>query len=154
MHWNLERFGAPRRTHPGRGCAAVVVGRVGNPPGAPLGNRRAACQADPQKVVTSGDQILVFLPKRRSEFQKCAIRHAGDRNSRGFSCWNQFLCLAFAQLTYRESLRDIEACLITTGASIGARFESALPSSPRCSSILLALCMPTSRFGYDLNNTV
>ena len=30
---------------------------------------------------------------------------------RGFSCWDQFLCLAFAQLTYRESLRDIEACL-------------------------------------------
>ena len=45
------------------------------------------------------------------EFQKCVIRHGGDRNPRGFSCWDQFLCLAFAQLTYRESLRDIASCL-------------------------------------------
>ena len=38
-------------------------------------------------------------------------RYRGDYKLRGFSCWDQFLCLAFAQLTYRESLRDIEACL-------------------------------------------
>ncbi len=38
-------------------------------------------------------------------------RYRGDRYSKSFSCSDQFLCLAFAQLTYRESLRDIEACL-------------------------------------------
>ncbi len=45
------------------------------------------------------------------EFRKRAARYGGDYKLRGFSCWDQFLCLAFAQLTYRESLRDIEACL-------------------------------------------
>ena len=45
------------------------------------------------------------------EFRKCVERYRGDRRLRGFSCWDQFLALAFAQLTYRESLRDIEACL-------------------------------------------
>ncbi len=45
------------------------------------------------------------------EFRKCVARYGGDYKLRGFSCWDQFLCLAFAQLTYRESLRDIEACL-------------------------------------------
>ena len=45
------------------------------------------------------------------EFQKCVRRYDGDSRNRGFSCWDQFLCLSFAQLTYRESLRDIEACL-------------------------------------------
>ena len=50
-----------------------------------------------------------FLPAY--EFRKCVERYRGDYKWRGFSCWDQFLCLAFAQLTYRESLRDIEACL-------------------------------------------
>lgn len=45
------------------------------------------------------------------EFQKCVARYDGDFRKRGFSCLDQFLCLSFAQLTYRESLRDIEACL-------------------------------------------
>jgi hypothetical protein len=45
------------------------------------------------------------------EFQKCVARYRGDSHSRGFSCWDQYLAMAFAQLTYRESLRDIEACL-------------------------------------------
>src|SRR5260370_16984832 len=45
------------------------------------------------------------------EFHKCVERYAGNYKFRGFSCLDQFLCLAFAQLTYRESLRDIEACL-------------------------------------------
>jgi len=45
------------------------------------------------------------------EFQKCVDRYDGDHKFRGFSCGDQFLALAFAQLTYRESLRDIEACL-------------------------------------------
>src|SRR5713226_6300952 len=45
------------------------------------------------------------------EFQKCVTRYGGDRHLRNFSCWDQYLSMAFAQLTYRESLRDIEACL-------------------------------------------
>ncbi len=45
------------------------------------------------------------------EFQKCVARYRGDSHNRGFSCRDQYLAMAFAQLTYRESLRDIEACL-------------------------------------------
>src|SRR5437870_2955741 len=45
------------------------------------------------------------------EFQKCVARYRGDSHGRGFSCWDQYLAMAFAQLTYRESLRDIETCL-------------------------------------------
>src|SRR6266700_2778018 len=45
------------------------------------------------------------------EFQKCVTRYRGDSHGRGFSCWDQYLAMAFAQLTYRESLRDVEACL-------------------------------------------
>jgi len=45
------------------------------------------------------------------EFQKCVARYNGDGHHRRLSCWDQYLAMAFAQLTYRESLRDIEACL-------------------------------------------
>ena len=45
------------------------------------------------------------------DFQQCVERYRGHYKVQRFSCWDQFLCLAFAQLTYRESLRDIEACL-------------------------------------------
>jgi len=54
-------------------------------------------------------QLIDHLPAY--QFQKCVARYDGDRRLRGFSCWDQLLCLGFAQLTYRESLRDIEACL-------------------------------------------
>ena len=56
-------------------------------------------------------QLIAFLPDR--DFRRCVERYDGDSRLRegGFSCWDQFLCMAFAQLTYRESLRDIEACL-------------------------------------------
>ena len=54
-------------------------------------------------------QLMDHLPAY--EFRKCVARYRGDRRLRGFSCWDQFLALAFAQLTYRESLRDIEVCL-------------------------------------------
>lgn len=47
----------------------------------------------------------------RFEFQQCVARYQGEYKTSRFSCWDQFLCMAFAQLTYRESLRDIEACL-------------------------------------------
>ena len=52
---------------------------------------------------------MEFLP--RHDFNACVRRYGGDRRPRGFSCRDQFLCLAFAQLTFRESLRDIETCL-------------------------------------------
>ena len=54
-------------------------------------------------------QILDFLP--RYEFNKSVRRYAGNYRIRTFSCFDQFLCMALAQLTYRESLRDIQACL-------------------------------------------
>jgi hypothetical protein len=54
-------------------------------------------------------QLMDFLP--RHQFNACVRRYRGDRRERGFSCRDQFLCLAFAQLTFRESLRDIETCL-------------------------------------------
>ena len=54
-------------------------------------------------------QLLDHLPSY--EFQKCVERYGGDAHHRGFSCRDQYLAMAFAQLTYRESLRDIEACL-------------------------------------------
>jgi hypothetical protein len=54
-------------------------------------------------------QLMNFLPAH--EFRQCVARYKGDYKLKSFSCWDQFLCMAFAQLTYRESLRDIEACL-------------------------------------------
>ena len=54
-------------------------------------------------------QLMEFLPIH--EFRKCVKRYNGNYKIKRFSCWDQFLCMAFAQLTYRESLRDIQACL-------------------------------------------
>jgi hypothetical protein len=54
-------------------------------------------------------QIIDFLPKHK--FRKCVDRYSGNYRTRSFSCFDQFMCMAFAQLTYRESLRDIECCL-------------------------------------------
>jgi len=54
-------------------------------------------------------QLMDFFPLH--EFRQCVERYHGHYKIKSFSCWDQFLCLAFAQLTYRESLRDIQACL-------------------------------------------
>jgi Domain of unknown function (DUF4372) len=54
-------------------------------------------------------QLISFLPDR--EFRRCVERYQGDLRLRGLTCWDQYLAMAFAQLTYRESPRDIEACL-------------------------------------------
>jgi len=54
-------------------------------------------------------QLLDHLPSY--EFQKCVTRYRGDYPQKTFSCWDQYLSMAFAQLTYRDSLRDIEVCL-------------------------------------------
>ena len=50
-----------------------------------------------------------FLPKY--EYDMCVRRYRGNHRVRTFSCYDQFLCMAFAQLTYRESLRDVVTCL-------------------------------------------
>ena len=63
-------------------------------------------------------QLMDFLP--RHEFDACVRRYGGHRRPRGFSCRDQFLCLAFAQLTFRESLRDIETCLSAQAAKLYA----------------------------------
>ena len=61
-------------------------------------------------------QLLSFLPDR--EFRRCVARYGGNARPRGFSCWDQYLAMAFAQLTYRDSLRDIEACLRSLGGKL------------------------------------
>ena len=61
-------------------------------------------------------QLLSFLPDR--EFRRCVARYDGDARPRGFSCWDQYLAMAFAQLTYRDGLRDIEACLRSLGGKL------------------------------------
>jgi len=54
-------------------------------------------------------QLIDFLPIK--QFRKCIDHYQGNYYVKSFSCWDQFLCMSFAQLTYRESLRDIESCL-------------------------------------------
>src|SRR5262252_688045 len=71
---------------------------------------------------------MSFLPDR--EFRRCVARYDGDARPRGFSCWDQYLAMAFAQLTYRESLRDIEACLRSMGGKLyHMGFRSKIPRS-------------------------
>jgi hypothetical protein len=66
-----------------------------------------------ERHVNSGrtvfSQVMDFAPLH--EFRRCVERYDGNRRVRTFTCWDHFLVMAFAQLTYRESLRDIEACL-------------------------------------------
>ena len=54
-------------------------------------------------------QLMQHLPL--TTFRRCVARYQGEHKIKWFSCLDQFLCMAFAQLTFRESLRDIEACL-------------------------------------------
>ena len=61
-------------------------------------------------------QLMDFLP--RDEFHRCVQRHNGNHKIKTFSCLDQYLCMAFAQLTTRESLRDIEVCLRTFGPKL------------------------------------
>jgi hypothetical protein len=61
-------------------------------------------------------QLIEHLPSY--EFQKCVARYEGDSYPRGFSCLDQYSAMSFAQLTYRESLRDIEACLRSVGPKL------------------------------------
>jgi len=61
-------------------------------------------------------QLLEHLPHK--EFHKCVDRYGGERYAKNFSCWEQYLAMAFAQLTYRESLRDIATCLRAVGGKL------------------------------------
>jgi hypothetical protein len=61
-------------------------------------------------------QLMDFVPKH--EFRAAVKHYKGEHRVRRFSCWDQFLCMAFAQLTYRESLRDIETCLHSLGSKL------------------------------------
>ncbi|MDJ0668740.1 MAG: IS4 family transposase [Desulfobacterales bacterium] len=61
------------------------------------------------KGQTVFSQVIDFLPQNK--FRRCVNRYKGNFRVRSFTCYDQFLCMAFAQLTYRESLRDIECCL-------------------------------------------
>ena len=61
------------------------------------------------KVINVFAQLMQHLPL--TTFRRCVARYNGEYTIQQFSCLDQFLCLAFAQLTWRESLRDIEACL-------------------------------------------
>src|SRR6266436_2399183 len=93
-------------------------------------------------------QLIGFLPDR--DFRRCVQHYNGDLRHRegGFSCWDQFLCMAFAQLTYREGLRDIEACLRSSPTKlyhmgVGGRFPS--PPWPTLTSDTTGASSPTSR---------
>lgn len=61
------------------------------------------------KGKTIFSQVMDFIPT--FEFNQCVDRYRGSYKVQNFSCWDHYLCMAFAQLTYRESLRDIESCL-------------------------------------------
>jgi hypothetical protein len=115
-------------------------------------------------------QVMDHIPAQ--EFQKCVIRYGGNCNPRGFSCWDQFLCLSFAQLTYRESLRDIEACLRSVGSKLyhmgfrGRVSRSTLADANEAhdwriyadfAQVLIHIARPmyaSESLGFDLENTV
>jgi hypothetical protein len=106
------------------------------------------------------------------EFKKCVSRYGGDRRPRGFSCWDQFLCLSFAQLTYRESLRDIQACLRSVQGKLyhmgfrGRVSKSTLSDANEVhdwriyadfAHVLIAVARPmysNESLGFDLDGTV
>jgi Domain of unknown function (DUF4372) len=80
-----------------------------------FGKRRCDPANTPSRTFRMHSGKLVFaqltshLPL--STFRRCVTAYGGEHKVKSFSCLEQFLCVAFAQLTYRESLRDIEACL-------------------------------------------
>jgi hypothetical protein len=106
------------------------------------------------------------------EFQKCVARYDGNCKFRGFSCLDQFLCLAFAQLTFRESLRDIEACLRSVTSKLyhlgfrGNVSRSTLADANEShnwriyadfAQVLIHIARPmyaSEPLGFDLDNTV
>ena len=90
-------------------------------------------------------QLLDFIHPQ--QFQRCVTRYGGDYKVRHFSCWQQFICLAFAQLTWRESLRDIEACL---NARAAQRYHLGLREPVKRSTLADALAARDWRIFADL----
>jgi hypothetical protein len=115
-------------------------------------------------------QLIDHLPPY--EFHKCVTRYRGNYKFRGFSCLDQFLCLAFAQLTFRESLRDIEACLRSVENKLyhmgfrGKVSRSTLADANEAhdwriyadfAQVLIHIARPmyaNESLGFDLDNTV
>jgi len=115
-------------------------------------------------------QLIDHLPPH--EFHKCVERYRGNYKFRGFSCLDQFLCLAFAQLTFRESLRDIEACLRSVENKLyhmgfrGKVSRSTLADANEShdwriyadfAQVLIHIARPmyaNESLGFDLDNTV
>lgn len=115
-------------------------------------------------------QLMDHLPSY--EFQKCVARYRGNYKFRGFSCLDQFLCLAFAQLTFRESLRDIETCLRAVESKLyhvgfrGRISRSTLADANEAhdwriyadfAQVLIGIARPMyahESLGFDLDNTV
>jgi hypothetical protein len=115
-------------------------------------------------------QLIDHIPPY--EFTKCVERYGGNYKFRGFSCLDQFLCLAFAQLTYRESLRDIEACLRSVDSKLyhmgirGKVSRSTLADANEThdwrifsdfAQVLINIARPmyaSESLGFDLDNTV
>jgi len=115
-------------------------------------------------------QLMDHLPPY--DFQKCVARYSGDYKFRGFTCLDQFLCLAFAQLTFRESLRDIEACLRSVESKLyhmgfrGKVSRSTLADANEAhdwriyadlAHVLIHIARPmyaNESLGFDLDNTV
>jgi hypothetical protein len=115
-------------------------------------------------------QLMDFVPQ--GEFQACVARYQADWHLRRFSCWDQWLCMAFAQLTHRESLRDIESCLRAVSGKLyhlGIRGEvsrSTLADANErrdwrvyadLAQVLIAIARPLythDPFGVELDNTV
>ena len=115
-------------------------------------------------------QLIDHIPPY--EFNKCVERYGGNYKFRGFSCLDQFLCLTFAQLTYRESLRDIEACLRSVDSKLyhmgirGRVSRSTLADANEAhdwrifsefAQVLINIARPmyaSEPLGFDLDNTV
>src|SRR5471030_2925722 len=90
-------------------------------------------------------QLVRHLPL--STFRRCVAHYAGEHKVKTFSCLDQYLCMAFAQLTYRESLRDIEACL---GAQADKLYHMGIRSSIARNTLANANAMRDWRVYADL----
>ena len=79
-------------------------------------------------------QVMAHLPL--STFRRCVARYDGEHKVKSFSCLDQFYAMAFAQLTFRESLRDIEACLAANQTKL---FHMGIKAVPARSTLADAL---------------
>jgi hypothetical protein len=86
-------------------------------------------------------------PIHRQQFHRCVTRYGGDYKVKHFSCWQQLICLVFAQLTWREGLRDIEACL---NARAGQLYHLGLRAPVKRSTLSDALAARDWRIFADL----